>query len=111
MKGLAQHPFLSTSSGEEEEEVEEEEEEEEEEGEDLSMRGREAAWPQDQEKSSFKQVCIYILYRQRSPPLLLYFQIGSKYTPPLSLDRRVKYPNHTADTSGAILPMRARPVN
>ncbi len=57
MKGLAQHPFLSTSSGEEEEEAEEEEEEEEE-GEDLSMRGREAAWPQDQEKSSFKQVGI-----------------------------------------------------
>jgi hypothetical protein len=63
VKGLAQHPFLSTSSGEEEEEAEEEEEEEEE-GEDLSMRGREAAWPQDHEKSSFKQVCIIDLYIQ-----------------------------------------------
>jgi len=59
VKGLAQHPFLSTSSGEEEEEEEVEEEEEEEPcsaGQDLSMRSRAAAWPQPQAKPCFKQV-------------------------------------------------------
>jgi hypothetical protein len=60
VKGLAQHPFLSSSSGPEEEEGEEEGEEgEEEEEEDVEVEDDDnhssrSAWPHD--KSAFKQV-------------------------------------------------------